>query len=374
MTTETLITKTVTTLADGRELTYYDRGAGPARDYPDLRTPTPVQRSSRIRYDAAVGEWVIIASHRQDRSYHPPSDECPLCPTRDGHLTEVPAPDYDVVVFENRFPALTGAGPGGDGPVPPASILQSKPGTGRCEVICFSSDHDVSFRDLSDDRVRLILDVWTDRTQALSALPGVEQVFCFENRGAEIGVTQTHPHGQIYAYPFVTPRTSRMIASATGYRRRRGRNLFDDLVAAEISDGTRIVAENEAWIAFVPFAARWPYEVHLYPKLRHPDLVALGERERDRFAGIYLDLLRRFDGLFDTPAPYIAAWHQAPAHGAGRDMALHLQLFTNRRTSSKLKYLAGSESGMDVFANDISPEQAARRLRTVEPVVPVQRS
>jgi hypothetical protein len=139
---------------------------------------------------------------------------------------------------------------------------------------------------------------------------------------------------------------------------------FKDEIAAKFPNIT-IVAENDAWIAFVPFAARWPYEVHLYPKQRHPDLLDLDAGERDLFPGIYLDLLRRFDRLFDTPAPYIAAWHQAPAHDGGRDMAVHLQLFTNRRSSGKLKYLAGSESGMDVFANDISPEQAAARLRSL---------
>jgi UDPglucose--hexose-1-phosphate uridylyltransferase len=391
--------KTSTRLADGRELIYYDRLPARRSDYPDRRTLPKQTSSSRARFDPLTGEWVIIASHRQDRSFQPSAADCPLCPSRNGHLTEVPAPEYDVVVFQNRFPALTAAlahvstgalapaltGGGADASSagalanvpaartaggahparPSSSILRSIAGEGRCEVICFSSDHDLSFADLSNDQARLVLDVWIDRTRDLARYPGIEQVFCFENRGPEIGVTQTHPHGQIYAYPFATPRTNRMLDMITSYRRRFGRNVFDDMLAAERADGSRIVAQNPYWLAFVPYAARWPYEVHLYPKQRHADLTGLDEGERDAFPAIYLDLLRRFDQLFDTPAPYIAAWHQAPTHDGGRDFALHLELFTNRRSSGKLKYLAGSEAGMDVFANDITPEQAAKRLRAL---------
>jgi UDPglucose--hexose-1-phosphate uridylyltransferase len=364
--------RTRTRLADGRELMYYDRTPGIDHSYPDRRTLPRPTSSSRVRYDALTGEWVIVASHRQDRSVQPSAAECPLCPSRDGHPTEIPAPDYDVVVFENRFPALTGAARtsaalAGRATGRPASssLLRSRPGDGRCEVICFSSDHDLSFADLTDDRVGLVLDVWIDRTRELGAMPGVEQVFCFENRGPEIGVTQSHPHGQIYAYPFATPRTSRMLDMTTSYRRRFGRNVFDDRLDAERTDGSRVIVQNDAWVAFVPYAARWPYEVHLYPKRRHPDLTGLDEEERGAFPGIYLDVLCRFDRLFDSPAPYIAAWHQAPAHEGGRDFAVHLELFTNRRSNGRLKYLAGSEAGMDVFANDVAPEQAAKRLRAL---------
>jgi len=268
------------------------------------------------------------------------------------------------VVFENRFPSLVTApaGPGheetaGDG------LLPTRPGDGRCEVVCFSPDHAASFADLTHDQAALVLAAWTDRSAALAAQPGVEQVFCFENRGQEIGVTLTHPHGQIYAYPFVTPRTSRMLTTSAAYRRDTGRNLFDDVLAAELADGSRIVIAGQQWVAFVPHAARWPYEVHLYPRLRRADLQALTAAEQDEFCDIYLDLLRRFDRLFAAPAPYISGWHQAPS-GAGReDFALHLELFTIRRAPGKLKYLAGSESGMGAFTNDIAPEAAAATLR-----------
>jgi UDPglucose--hexose-1-phosphate uridylyltransferase len=374
---ERVVKKTSTRMADGRELIYYDSRDDTVRDDPDRRPLDATATTSEIRYDPLLDEWVVIASHRQGRIYHPPADECPLCPSRDGRLSEIPAPDYDVVVFENRFPSLTTTAAGAPDTVTGTLPHHARPGNGRCEVVCFTSDHDSSFADLTPDQVGLVLEAWTDRTAELSALPGVEQVFCFENRGEEIGVTLGHPHGQIYAYPFVTPRTERMLASAAAHRRRTGRNLFDDLLAAERAEGDRVVIAGEHWTAFVPYAAHWPYEVHLYPNRRVGDLLALNDAERAEFCTVYLDLLRRFDLLFDTDGsgtnktPYIAAWHQAPVRsglpGTGGELALHMELFTIRRTVGKLKFLAGSESGMDVFINDVSPETAAKRLREVSP-------
>ena len=358
--------KTAATLADGREIVYYDRDSAPERVGIDRRDLGRRPRASELRFDPLLGAPVMIAGHRQDRTYFPAPCDCPLCPSRDGRETEVPAPDYEVAVLENRFPALSGE---------QASVLErasagelsaGRPGAGRCEVVCFSPDHDASFADLSPEQVSLVLGAWTDRSAVLGAMAAVEQVFCFENRGEEIGVTLQHPHGQIYAYPFVTPRTSRVAASLVAYHRRTGRNLFDDVLAAERGEPagrSRVVATNRSWIAFVPYAARWPYEVHLYPNRRVPDLVALCDEEREDFPSIYLDLLGRFDRLFDTKAPYISAWHQAPIRELRSSFALHLELFTTRRSSGKLKYLAASESAMDAFANDVLPELAASRLR-----------
>lgn len=254
------------------------------------------------------------------------------------------------MVFENRFPSLAGD-------------------SGRCEVVCFTSDHDSSFADLTDDQAALVLAAWTDRTAALAELDQVAQVFCFENRGAEIGVTLGHPHGQIYGYPFVTPRTELMVRSAVAHRAETGRNLFEDVVARELADGDRVVLEGEHWVAFVPYAAHWPYEVHLYPRRRVADFRGLDDAARTEFPRMYLELLRRFDRIFgpdEPPTPYIAAWHQAPFRAPGREeFALHLELFTIRRTTGKLKFLAGSESGMGAFINDVPPESAAQRLREV---------
>ncbi|GAX53964.1 galactose-1-phosphate uridylyltransferase [Streptomyces olivochromogenes] len=349
--------KTSTRLADGRELIYYDSGDSAVRDAVDRRPLEPTVTSSQVRRDPLLGDSVAIASHRQGRTYHPPANECPLCPSQGDRLSEIPDSSYDVVVFENRFPSLAGD-------------------SGRCEVVCFTSDHDSSFADLTEEQAGLVLEAWTDRTAELSHLSSVEQVFCFENRGEEIGVTLGHPHGQIYAYPFTTPRTALMLRSVAAHKEATGgQNLFDDVVARELAEGDRIVLETERWVAFVPYAAHWPYEVHLYPKRRVPDLLGLDEEARTEFPQVYLELLRRFDRIFgegEPPTPYIAAWHQAPFgalaefEGVSRDdFALHLELFTIRRTSGKLKFLAGSESGMSVFINDVPPETAAQRLREV---------
>jgi UDPglucose--hexose-1-phosphate uridylyltransferase len=331
-------------LADGRELIYFGDSAAEAAAYADQRSLTSTEISSQVRYDRLLGEWVIVASHRQDRTHLPAEADCPLCPSAGGRLTEIPAPGYEVAVFENRFPSLSS-------------------GTGRCEVVCFSADHDASFADLSISQAETVLAAWTQRTEVLGALPEVEQVYCFENRGQEIGVTLTHPHGQIYAYPFITPRTGQMLAMSAAYSRDRGRNLFDDVLAAEQADGSRIVGQGSHWTAFVPQAARWPYEVHLYPRRRVPELPGLTQAEGREFCELYIDVLRRFDQLFDGQVPYISAWHQAPVRAGRDEFALHLELFTVRRAAGKLKYLAGSESGMGAYTNDIAPETAAATLR-----------
>jgi galactose-1-phosphate uridylyltransferase (family 1) len=357
------VIRTSRRLADGREILYFDREPVP-RDAVDRRDLPPVATHSQLRFDALLGEWVTVASHRQTRTFLPPAHECPLCPSRDGRATEVPESDYEVVVFENRFPSLaTGVARDVPETAPGASPAELRPGFGRCEVVCFTSDHDRVFADLGAQRARLVVDVWAERTAELAALDGVEQVYCFENHGEEIGVTLSHPHGQIYAYPFVTPRVEKVLGSVRRHREATGGDLFAEVVAAEAA-GPRVVAANEHWTAFVPAAARWPYEVQFFPLRKVPDLPALGEAERDAFVRVYLDVLARFARRFDTPMPYIASWNQAPV--ANRDdWWLHLQLFSLRRAPGKLKYLAGSESGMGAFITDTNPEDIAEQLRAV---------
>jgi UDPglucose--hexose-1-phosphate uridylyltransferase len=350
-------------LADARELLFFSLpGHIPAPSADRRPLPARARAQPQLRFDRQTGEWVIIAALRQDRTYKPASAQCPLCPGPSGLASEVPAPDYDVVVFENRFPSLSGDD---DTAAVPAATdgFVSAPGKGRCEVIVFSSDHTGCFADLSDAHARLVVDAWRHRTDELTARPEIEQVFCFENRGEEIGVTLTHPHGQIYGFPYLTPRTTAMLREARTHRIHHGTNLFASILADEVDDGDRVVARNNAFTAFVPFASRWPVEVHIYPNRFARNLIDLDDAELDSFARIYLDILRRFDRMYSAPLPYISALHQYTDDDAQREGYFHVELISTRRSATKLKYLAGSESAMGAFINDTTPEAVANRLR-----------
>ncbi|MGO4204854.1 galactose-1-phosphate uridylyltransferase [Rhodococcus sp. TAF43] len=369
------IRKTRTTLSDGRELIYFDDtepyvGGDATRELHDGRGLTPVTALSTMRYDVLSGEWVTLAAHRMDRTFLPAADECPLCPTRPGHpATEIPADDYDVAVFENRFPSLAPGAVLDSDHVDGESLWPQRPADGRCEVVCFTSDHDRAFAQLPLSRVRTVLDALRDRTRELSALPGIAQVYCFENRGEEIGVTLAHPHGQIYAYPTLPPRTAVLLRQAEQHRTRTGRSLLRDVLDAERRAGTRVVVEGERWTAYVPAAARWPVELHVAPHRDVADLTELDDAELDELSHLYLDLLGRLDRFFDgvDRLPYIAGWHQAPV-GGGRELGrLYLQVFSLMRSPHRMKFLAGSESGMGAWISDTTPERIAARFREVAP-------
>lgn len=362
---------TSTRLADGRELIYFDDAGSSVggsrtgalscdrRDLPGRAAP------GEVRFDALTDEWVAVAAHRQTRTHLPPADQCPICPTTASNPSEIPAPDYDVVVFENRFPSL---GPA-VGHIPSAPTWGTTgPAYGRCEVVSFTPEHTGSFSGLTEARARTVMEAWAHRTGALSKLPGVRQVFPFENRGADIGVTLHHPHGQIYAYPYITPRAKTLgVAARRFYDESDGRHtLTGSLLQAERDDGSRMVMEARNFSAYVPFAARWPLEIHLVPHRQVPDLAALTGGEKDELAHVYLDLLKRLDALYPTPTPYISAWHQAPLDKLLRPASyLHLQLTSPRRAADKLKYLAGSEAAMGAFISDVTPESVAEQLRAV---------
>jgi UDPglucose--hexose-1-phosphate uridylyltransferase len=373
------VVKRATRLADGRELIYYDDPGttlGPERAV-DARELAPRPETATMRRDVLTGDWVSIAAARQNRAFLPPAHLDPLAPQTPTNPSEIPS-SYDVAVFENKSPSFGpalaiahGDAPAGvDAPrdlddlVAPG-LGRTRTSVGRCEVVCFSPEHAGSFGSLTATRARTVIEAWADRTAALSALPGVEQVFPFENRGEAIGVTLPHPHGQIYAYPYITPRTTSLLASID----REGPDLFERILAFERA-GERVILEGEHWTAFVPFAARWPIEIHLLPHRHVADFAETTDAERDELAPLYLRLLRGVDALYDSATPYIAAWHQAPVH-RGRDTArLHLQLTSPRRAADKLKFLAGSEAAMGAWIGDIPPETAAARLREAVAAVP----
>jgi UDPglucose--hexose-1-phosphate uridylyltransferase len=359
------ITKRATLLADGRELIYFDDAdttLGPDRAV-DVRVLDPRPDTATMRQDVLSGEWISVASARQNRVFLPPADRDPLAPQTADNPSEVPSL-YDVAVFENRSPsfgpALAGSpnSPRGLDDLAELGLGRTRASVGRCEVVCFSPEHEGSFGTQTVSRARTVIEAWADRTAALSELPGIEQVFPFENRGEAIGVTLHHPHGQIYAYPYITPTTLRTLDAID----RSAPDLFQRILDFERA-GDRVLLTGEHWTAFVPFAARWPLEVHLLPHRHVADFAGLDEAERDELAPLYLRLLRGIDALYDSPTPYIAAWHQAPVHRARDTFRMHLRLTSPRRAADRLKYLAGSESAMGAWVGDVLPEVAADNLR-----------
>jgi len=351
-------------MADGRTIRYYDT-AGQARNVEDARPVEEQPGIGELRLDPLVNEWVVMAAHRQGRIFLPPKELCPLCPTSGELLTEIPESDFEVVVFDNRSPSLRP--PAGDWALPDLVGPDTDLGTaaGKCEVICFTAEHGNAFKDLTPQRVRTLLEAWIDRTSELSQENYIEHIAPFENRGEEIGVTLSHPHGQIYAYSYIPPRVEKMLTAAKKYKEQTGKVLFDEILAREIRDNERIVARNDRWIAFVPYAARYPFEIHVAPLNPVADLTGLIDADRDAFPEIALEVTRRLDGVFGIEMAYIAAWHQAPVR-VGRDvLRLHWQITSVRRAPGKLKYLAGSESAMGAFIMDMRPEQSAAQLREV---------
>ena len=358
------VRKSVRHMADGREIIYYDDTAlDVPRKAVDPRALVLPEAQPEMRLDPLTGEWIAIAAHRNDRTFRPSADQDPLAPTVPGGApTEVAEADYDVVVFENRFPAFSPRTEGTLELIDGDPMWPVRPAEGRTEVVCFSSSAQGSFGTLTPSRARTVIDAWADRTTELSRQPGVEHVFVFENRGREIGVTLPHPHGQIYAFPFVPPKVQRMLTRAAAHPR-----LFAEILEAERRAGTRIVASSEHWTAYVPAAARWPVEVHIAPHRDVADLPGLTDDERDDLAGLYLDVLGRLDRYYEgpEPLPYISGIFQAPVR-EGRDLfRLHLQVFSVLRAPGKLKYLAGVESAMGSWISDTTPERVAERLRTV---------
>lgn len=325
---------------------------------------------SELRWNPLYGEWTATATVRQDRTFLPPKDFCPLCPTAPGGFpTEIPEPTYDIVVFENRFPSLSPAPP--EPAIEATELYAVRQSFGECEVVVYTPNHNSTLAQEPVEQIYKLVQVWTDRFAELSKLEFVKSVFIFENKGEAIGVTLLHPHGQIYAYPFVPPRLEKQLEQARDHLSITGRNLFDDIIAEEKRDGRRIIAENNSFLAYIPFFARYPYETHITSKINAPDLLHFNQVEQAELAEILKAVITAFDKLFDVSFPYIMALQQAPSDGGDYDFfRFHIEFYPPMRTKTKLKYLAGSESGAGLFINDTLPEEKAAELRRhVEAVV-----
>lgn len=320
-----------------------------------------------LRWNPILKKWVIIATHRQNRTYKPPKDYCPLCPTKKGGLsTEVPAEDYDIVVFENKFPSLkeelpriTGTG---------SKFFKYGKAQGICEVVLFTSDHDGIMSEKPLSRYVKLVKVWRDRYQELGDKDFIDYVFIFENKGEEVGVTLHHPHGQIYAFPFIPPIIEQELDSSKEYLKKEGKCLFCKTLEEEKEDGRRIIVSNNSFTALVPFAAGYSYEVHIYTNKHLPSFNDFTEKEEIDLAAILKTLMMKFDNLFGFVLPYIMAIHQQPTNGTGKEYShFHIEFYPPYRTKDKLKYLAGSELGVGAFSNDSLPEEKAQELRNTPP-------
>lgn len=347
---------------DGRRLTLYSMRAISR----DLVAPSPrgeaVKPNPHLRWHPMRGEWVAYASYRQSRTFLPPAQYNPLAPTKDAaNPTELPAGDYDVAVFDNRFPALDPAAHD-----PPATVVDTLPANGKCEVVVFTQDAGASLGALSLAHIELILEVWADRTRKLAQTSGIKFVLPFENRGAEVGVTLHHPHGQIYAYPFLPPIPKRMNELELAWLLSESTNLLQELIAREIAAKERVLYQGEHAIAFVPAWARYPYEVWLAPMRAVENFCGLDNAQRADLARAFKTVLLKYDGLWQRPLPYLMAWYQAPSDGREHpESHLHAEFFPPYRTRDRLKYLAGTELAAGMYANDALPEACARELMAV---------
>lgn len=324
---------------------------------------------SELRFNPLLGEWVATATHRQQRTFLPPPDFCPLCPTKEGGFpTEVPASNYDIVAFENRFPSLR-SNPEAPA-IEPTALYPVRPSRGVCEVVLYSPHHSSTLAGEPVEQLYKLFLVWTDRFRELGALDFVEYVFIFENKGEAVGVTLHHPHGQIYAYPFVPPVVERELKQSRAHHEKTGNCLLCDILAEEQRFAERIVAENDSFAAYIPFFARYPYEVHIAPKRHVQALTDFSEQETQDAAAILKQILVAFDALFGVSFPYIMAIHSRPSDGANYDFYhFHIEFYPPLRTATKLKFLAGSEAGAGMFINDTLPEEKAAELKNlIKPV------
>jgi len=322
---------------------------------------------SELRWHPFLEQWVITATHRQDRTMLPPPDFCPLCPTLPGGFpTEVPAPSYDIVVFENKFPSLRADPP--EPAVAATSVSPVEPARGICEVVLYSPNHQDSLAAMPLDRIHHLARVWKDRYLELGARDFVRYVFVFENRGEAVGVTLHHPHGQIYAFPFIPPVAEKELAASRRFHAQHGRCLQCASLADEIKDGRRIVLEGERYVAYVPFHARWPYEVTLAPREHQVSMAEWSEADMEDLSAVLKGLLQKYDALFAKPFPYMMVVHQAPTDGEDHRYAhLRFEFYTPHRAANRLKFLAGVESGAGTFINDKLAEESAAELRRVGP-------
>lgn len=310
-----------------------------------------------LRYNPLLRDWVMVAAGRQSRP-HLPTDRCPFCPGS-GKVPD----SYDLLIYDNDYPVLV--------PDPPepddvsTGLYRTAPSYGKCEVVLYTSDHHAKLWELSDDHLVRLVELWTERFLALGADPKHKYVLIFENRGEEVGVTIHHPHGQIYAYPFVPLKIARELESMEMHHEKTGRCLLCDIHEAERTFRHRIVAENDHFIAYIPFFTDFPYGVFIASKAHRPSLAEMTSEERKGLAKMLRRIVGAFDWLFERPFPYMMVLHQRPVDGGDYEVYVHfhIEFYPPLRAPYRLKYYASSEMGAWALANPRRVEETAPALR-----------
>ena len=328
------------------------------------------------RYHPLRDEWVIVAAHRQNRPWRgemavsnrvitpPYQPDCYFCPGNQ-RVGGVQNPPYDgVFVFDNDHPCV-GANAPTDLPTP-TGIYRNRPADGIARVICYSPRHDLTLAELSPVEVENLVGVWQQQMADLGKRPFINHVLIFENKGEAVGVSNPHPHGQIYATNFVFKTIETEVKANYRHWQETGRVLFQDILAAELADGARVVCENKTAVAFIPYFGRYAYELFVAPKATHPTVATLSAAEIVDFAAILQEVTIRLDNLWQMPFPYVMPLHQAPTDGGDyRPFHFHIEFHPPLRKPNLLKYLAGPEIGGGNFLSDTVPEEKAAELRGV---------
>lgn len=320
------------------------------------------------RYDALTDTWIAVSPGRNVRPNVPAADQgrpvvCPLCPGG----PEVPF-SYDAAVFENRFPSLVAAPPA----VPPGPGFA--PSRGRCEVVLYTRSHTGSLATLAPEELARVIAIWRDRTAALWDEPAHRFVMVFENRGEAVGATISHPHGQIYAFDRLPPYIAGRLRALELHRAAHG-SCLGCVVVRQDAASERVLRADENLIVAVPFAARWPYEVHVRFR-RHGlgRLVDMSPGEAVALAGALRDVVTRYDGLFGFELPYMMVVLEAPAAPPAADWHLAVEFYPPHRNARQLKVRASVETATGLYINDTEPEVTAAELRAVgvEPIPEVR--
>ncbi len=317
-------------------------------------------------------EWVIVAAHRQSRPWSgaevaaskpvaPPYDpSCYLCPGN-ARVGGAVNPAYtDTFVFDNDHPCV---GPAAPRVLPaPAGIYRNRPATGVARVVCYSPRHDLTLAELDIDGVDTLLRTWQEQMRELATNPDVAFVLIFENKGEVVGVSNPHPHCQIYATNFTFKYIETELAAGRRHFEETGRVLFQDVIEAERQDGRRIITTSGGAIAFVPYFARYAYETYVAPLRSVGSIADLDDAERRDLAVVLRDVLIRFDNLWRMPFPYVMTLHQAPVRVDAPGFHFHIEFHPPLRRPNLLKYLAGPEIGGGNFLSDTWPEEKAAEL------------